>query len=111
MKNKFSFIIGGVSVIALFILVSFKSGQDGKSIIVIRTLESENNMFASKVVVSDGKTTLKILELEAMRPKTIEANITTIASVLNEYSQQGYRLVSSNSGAGAFNVTNYVMER
>jgi hypothetical protein len=109
-------IIAGIvlaSVIcASIVLMSFKPGPAEESVVLVRTFESVNSMYASKIIVSDGTQILKITELEVMRPKTQESNVLKIASALKELKNSGYTLVTSSSGGSdAFTITDYVFEK
>lgn len=104
------FAITIVSVI--FILMSFKSGPGEESLILVRTFESVNSMYASKIIISDGSEIIKMITLEVMRPKTQENNVLKIASALKDLKNKGYTLVTSSSGGSdAFTITDYVFEK
>jgi len=107
-KNK---LLIASAIVSLASIMSFKTMGGEKEIIIVRTVESENSMFSSSVIVTDAKKTIKIVELDAMRPKNMESNLIKITAVLNECRQQGYKLIEANSGAGAFNVGNYIFEK
>jgi hypothetical protein len=94
------------------LLMSFKPGVNEESLVLVRTFESVNSMYASKIIISDGTQILKQIELEVMRPKTQENNVLKIASALKELKNSGYTLITSSSGGSdAFTITDYVFEK
>jgi hypothetical protein len=101
-----------LSSIVIFILISFKSYSKDGDIILVRTFESISPLFSSRITISDGTTIIKSVDLEVMRPRNQEANVLKIATALKELKDQGYVLVSSNSGGNeAFTISNYIFEK
>ncbi len=111
-KTVITSLIATSIVSLIFVLMSFKSGSGEESLILVRTFESVNSMYASKIIISDGIEILKMTELEVMRPKTQENNVLKIAAALKELKNKGYTLITSSSGGSdAFTITDYVFEK
>lgn len=101
-------IVGG-----FFITMSFKAAPAEHNYLIVRTVETQYSGF-SKILISDGTTIIKTIELERMFVKSakVTENFLRIANALEEIRGQGYVLVSSNSGGGyEYLVANYIFEK
>lgn len=110
-----------ISLILLCALItlffsSFKTSTQNENLIVVQICE----VFASspRIVVSDGKTIIRVIALEPTRDKNIESNILKIATTLNEIKNDGYSIITSSSanatpagGNAGFGITTYVFEK
>jgi len=97
---------------SFLLFTSFYSSSLENDYLLVRVFESPSSLYSSKITVTDGKEIIKSVELSAMRPKHVEDNVLKIASILNELKNQGYTLISSNSGGNeAFTFTDYIFEK
>ena len=103
-------------VASVLFFSSFKTSVQGENIIVVQVCE----VFASspRIVVSDGKTIMRVIALEPTRDKNIESNILKIATTLNEIKNDGYSIITSSSanatpagGNAGFGITTYIFEK
>ncbi|MEI6436054.1 MAG: hypothetical protein WCP32_14505 [Bacteroidota bacterium] len=97
----------------VFTMTSFKSAPNEHSYIIVRTVETQYKGFG-KILVSDGVTIIKTIELEKMFLKSakVTENFLRIANALEEVRSQGYTLISSNSAGGyEYLVTNYIFQK
>lgn len=112
MKKSHKTILGTIlSALCLITFLAFKSGTSEDKFIIIRSFEPTSNALSGLLLVSDGDKTLKKIELENTREKYFESNLSKIASVLNEYKSQGYRLVSTTGSIDVWGITTYILEK
>jgi hypothetical protein len=112
MKKSHKAILGTIlSALCLITFMAFKSGTAEDKFIIVRSFEPTSNVLSGLLLVSDGEKTLKRIELEITREKYFESNLSKIASVLNEYKSQGYRVVSTTRSLDVFGVTTYILEK
>lgn len=108
-------LIGSFSVAliaGMFALMSFSSSPNTEGIVYVRTFECFNTLYPSNILITDGSTIIKTVELEPMRAKAQSGNILKISTELNELKKQGYTLTSSNGGANdGVLLTNYIFEK
>jgi hypothetical protein len=96
------------------VLMSFKSDSKEENLIVVKIFESDGGaiMVSPKIIISDSNTILHSIELEKNGNKKCESNSLKITAALKMIKNQGYQLVSSNSGGDAILMTtNYVFEK
>jgi hypothetical protein len=101
------------TIIVLFGIMSFKSAPNEHSYLIVRTIETQYAGF-SKILISDGSTIIKTIELERMFLKSakVTENFLTISMALEEVRSQGYVLITSNSSGGyEYMVANYIFEK
>lgn len=112
MKRIFQLSVAIVTISTFLFITSFESTKNENDFIFIRVFESLNSMNASKIIVTEGNSVIKSVELSTMRPKSVEDNALKIATTLNELKKQGYSLVTSHGGGNeVFIVTDYVFEK
>jgi len=94
-------------------LMSFKTSlSDTNSYLYMRVVECYDPVYVSNITILDGITPVKIINLNTLKFKNQEPNISQILAALNEIKMKGYVLVSSSGGANEVGlVTNYVFEK
>lgn len=111
-KTLFTFAIGAIVSCAIFSIYSFKSTPDESKFMFLRTIETFNAMANAGIVITDGKQTIKTMELPTLRGKNYVEITKAIANEINTITTQGYKLVNSNSGGTEpLIVTNYIFEK
>lgn len=112
-KIKLTSLILAGSIIVLLAILSFKPAANENSYLIVRTIETQYAGF-SKILISDGSSIIKTIELQRMFVKSakVTENFLTIAKALEEVRTQGYILITSNSSGGYdYMVANYVFEK
>lgn len=113
--KKFAFLLFiGIGLFTVYVAItSFKPSQSTNNYLIVRTVETQYSGF-HKILISDGNSIIKTVELERMFVKSakVTENFSLIAQALEEVRSQGYVLVSSNSAGGyEYMVTNYIFEK
>ena len=115
-----------VSLLAgsIVFLSSFNTASEESSMLTMRVYEASTLVGYAKpsIIISDGTSIVKTIELEDTRLKTTEGNLLKIAGAITELKSQGYAIVTSNcSGlnptnggpgtASLLSITTYVFEK
>lgn len=117
MKQKLIYLMTCLVLLsASFFIYGFKSKkEDSADLVFVRTIEAYSSMLTYTsgmyIVYSDGKT--ETVELEVLKDKTMQVNMTKVMNRLNKLNSEGYRLKSTNGASIVEGVwcTNYVFER
>jgi len=106
----------GTAIGAAITLTAFNSPQSEGDFMFVRVFETSQTGNASKIIITDGvKTTVDIVQLEAVRPPHHPQNIDNakrVVAALNKLKQEGYSIVSvSGSGHSFGSISDYVLEK
>ena len=114
-----------LSTAGIVFLSSFKTSSEESGILTMKVFEASTLMGYARpsIIISDGTSIIKTIELEDTRLKTAEGNLLKIAGAINELKSQGYTIVTSNCSAlnpisggtaGTLNIlsiTTYIFEK
>lgn len=106
-----------IAVFALFFcIITLSYSQSATSIendyIVVRVFEGASFSSPSIIMITDGETIIKTVQLSVIISKNLDSNLLKIATVLNEVKNDGYHLVtSSSSGNATYFITDYIFEK
>ena len=109
--NK-NLILLGTAILALATILAFSAfdaSNTSTEFLYVRVFESDNGLYPASVIVSDGTSIIQKEKLKASRPRNVEENSLTIATILNGLIQEGYEVSSSTSGGNeSFIHTDYI---
>ncbi|HSY60730.1 MAG TPA: hypothetical protein VK796_02590 [Cytophaga sp.] len=109
-------LLGSIATIligSMIALMSFKtSASDTNGYLYVRVVECYDPVYVSSITIVDGTSPVKTVDLNTLRFKNQELNVSKILAALNEIKIKGYVLVSSSGGANEVGLlTNYVFEK
>lgn len=97
---------------ASLILLSFKSEEGSGKFLFMRTFENGSALSNSYIIITNGESTIKVVEMPITRPKNQEEVSKLISKEIAAILAQGYKLTGTNSGGGdTFLITNYIFEK